>query len=371
MPTHSDASNRFRQSFVLLMVLAISIAFIATIKGFLAVLFLAAVFTGMIYPVYRWLLARFRQRATLASVTTLLLVLGIIVVPLIGFFGIVVGQAVEVTQIVAPWVGRQLQNSGNGDHSLPHWVPFADQLEPYRAEITARIAGLASKMGGFLVGSLSKVTQVTAVFLLNLFVMFYAMFFFLIGGPAIVRTIMGYLPLSSADKDSILEVGLSVSKATIKGTLVIGIVQGALGGLGLAVAGIPGAAFWGTVMVVLSIIPGIGTALVWVPAVIYLLISGNTVAGAGLALWSAAVVGTVDNLLRPRLVGRDTKMPDLLILVSTLGGLGLFGVLGLVVGPVIAALFLTAWTIYGQVFEHLLLETEPGQPGSTNAEKQK
>lgn len=368
MTTETNARNRFRQSFVLLMVLSISIVFIATIEGFLAALFLAAVFTGVIYPGYRWLLARFRGHATLASVTTLLLVLGAIVVPMIGFFGIVVSQAVEVTNIVAPWLERQLQSSASSNGGLPEWVPFAQYLEPYRTDITAKVAEFASKAGTFLVGSLSKITEVTAVFLLNLFVMLYAMFFFLTSGPVIVRTIMGYLPLSGSDKDNLLEVGLSVSKATIKGTLVIGIVQGALGGLGLAVAGIPGAAFWGTIMVVLSIIPGIGTALVWVPAVVYLLISGETVAGVGLAVWSAAVVGTVDNVLRPRLVGKDTKMPDLLILVSTLGGLGLFGVLGLVVGPVIAALFLTAWTIYGQVFEDVLSESEAAPVESTDGE---
>ncbi len=341
---------------MLLMVLSISIAFFATIKGFLTALFLAAVFAGLVYPFYRWLTERWQGRATLASIATLLLVFCAVVVPLLVFLGLVVGQGVEVTQLVAPWVERQLQKSSSSESSLPDWLPYASQLEPFRADLMAKAADLASRAGQFLVGSLSKVTQVTAVFLINLFVMLYAMFFFLVSGPTLMRTIMGYLPLSGSDKDKLVEVGLSVSRATIKGTLVIGLLQGILGGLGLAVAGIPGAAFWGTVMVVLSIIPGIGTALVWVPAVIYLLINGQTLAGVGLAIWSAAVVGTVDNVLRPRLVGRDTKMPDLLILVSTLGGLGLFGALGLVVGPVIAALFLTAWTIYGQVFEEELSE---------------
>lgn len=357
MTLQAEARQRFRKSFVLLLVLSISIVFAATIGGFLAALFLAAVFTGLIYPVYRWLLERFGGREAVASVTTLVLVFGAIVVPLMLFFGVVVGQAVEVSQIVAPWVERQLENSGSGEHTLPDWVPHAEQLEPYREQIMTKVAGFASRAGGFLVNSLSKVTQVTAVFLINLFVMLYAMFFFLISGPALVQKIMGYLPLSESDKENILKVGLSVSKATIKGTLVIGIVQGALGGVGLAVAGIPGAAFWGTIMVVLSIIPGIGTALVWIPAVIYLFIDGQNVAGTGLAIWSVAVVGTVDNVLRPRLVGKGARMPDLLILVSTLGGLGLFGALGLVIGPVIAALFITAWTIYGQVFEDELSES--------------
>jgi predicted PurR-regulated permease PerM len=358
MTTQTDARSRFRGGFVLLLVASISLAFLATIQGFLAALFMAAVFTGLVYPLYRWILARFRGRATLASMMTLLVVIILGVLPLIAFLGVVVGQAVDVTNTVAPWLERQLQGSVGSDGPMPDWIPFATELEPYRGEITAKVATLASNAGRFLVASLSKATQGTAIFLLNLFVMLYAMFFFFIRGPSIVATIMGYLPLSASDKDDLLEVGMSVSKATIKGTLVIGIVQGALGGLGLAVAGIPGAAFWGTIMIVFSIIPGIGTALVWIPAVIYLLISGETVAAAGLTVWSAAIVGTVDNVLRPRLVGKDTKMPDLLILVSTLGGLGLFGALGLVIGPVIAALFLTAWTIYGQVFKDLLSESD-------------
>ena len=355
---------------MLLMLLLITIAFIAVIKGYIAALFLAAVLTGIVYPVYRWLVPRFGGHANLASITTLLLVLGTIVVPLIAFFGIVVAQAVEVSQVVTPWVERQLQTPANGEDALPDWVPYADRLEQYSTQIMARVADLAKRTGGYLISSLTKVTQVGASFLINLFVMFYAMFFFLIDGPRMLRTLMGYLPLSGSDKDNLVRVGLSVSRATIKGTLVIGVIQGALGGLGLAVAGVTGWAFWGTIMVVLSIIPGVGTALVWVPAVIYLLINGDTLAGVGLAIWSAAVVGTVDNVLRPRLVGREAKMPDLFILVSTLGGLSLFGALGLVVGPVIAAFFLTALTIYGQMFKDELSEAEADEVKSADGDKE-
>ena len=188
------------------------------------------------------------------------------------------------------------------------------------------------------------------VFFLNLFVMLYAMFFFLISGPQLVRTIMGYAPLSQEDRQKMLQVGLSVSRATIKGTLIIGIIQGALGGIGFAVAGIGSAVFWGALMAILSVLPGIGSALVWVPGVIYLLLTGNMVAGLLLAAWCAGVVGTIDNVLRPILVGRDTEMPDLLILLATLGGLGLFGATGLVLGPVLAALFITVLAIYSRVF---------------------
>jgi predicted PurR-regulated permease PerM len=137
-----------------------------------------------------------------------------------------------------------------------------------------------------------------------------------------------------------------VSRATIKGTLVIGIVQGVLAGLSFWIAGIPNTVFWGTIMAVLSIIPGVGAALVWIPGVIYLIVVGNVATAVGVGLWCAIVVGTADNFLRPRLVGRDTKMHDLLILLATLGGLVMFGALGIVLGPVLAALFLTVWGIF-------------------------
>ena len=168
--------------------------------------------------------------------------------------------------------------------------------------------------------------------------MLYAMFFFLVSGPTLMDKILGYLPLTKGDKEKMIEVGLSVSRATIKGTLIIGIIQGTLGGIGFAVAGIGSAVFWGAVMAVLSVLPGIGATLVWAPAVIYLLLSGKTIAGICLLIYCAGVVGTIDNFLRPMLVGRDSEMPDLLILLSTLGGLALFGASGLVLGPILAAL---------------------------------
>ena len=145
-------------------------------------------------------------------------------------------------------------------------------------------------------------------------------------------------------------------------------LQGALAGLGFWAAGIDGAAFWATVMAILSVVPGIGAALIWVPAVIYLFITGQGLAGTLLLAWCAAVVGTVDNILRPVLVGKDAKMPDLLILVGTLGGLFLFGAVGFIVGPIVCGLFLTVWEIYGATFKDILppvksLRSEIAQSG--------
>jgi len=150
---------------------------------------------------------------------------------------------------------------------------------------------------------------------------------------------------------------------------VIGIVQGALGGIAFAVVGIQGAAFWAVVMAVASVIPGVGTALVWVPAVIYLFATGKTVSAIGMALWFILLVGTIDNVLRPILVGRDTEMPDLLVLISTLGGLAMFGAVGLIIGPVIAGLFVTMWEVFQETFGDVLAG-ETADDGETPREGQ-
>ena len=279
MTTAIDSRERFRKGFVLVMTLAYASLFLAMISGFVMALLLAAVFSGIVYPLYRWLQRVLGGRNTLASLLTLAISLVAIVVPLLFLLGLVADQALEVTEEVKPWIEQQLDKPAQDEHEMPGWIPFADELEPHREKITAKVAEFAGKTGVYLTTSLGKLTQGTVVFFLNLFVMLYAMFFFLVSGPALIETIMGYAPLSKADKQKMYQVGLSVSRATVKGTLIIGIIQGALGGLGFAVAGIEAAVFWGAIMAVLSILPGIGAALVWAPAVAYLLITGETLVG--------------------------------------------------------------------------------------------
>ncbi|HSR41683.1 MAG TPA: AI-2E family transporter, partial [Longimicrobiales bacterium] len=174
-------------------------------------------------------------------------------------------------------------------------------------------------------------------------------------------------PLEPKQKQELLERFVSVTRATVRGSLLIGLIQGGAAGLAFWVAGVPGPAFWGTVMVVLSILPAIGAALVWVPAVIYLFLMGKVGAGIGLLAWCVVVVGSVDNFLRPRLIGRDARMSDLLILLSTLGGIVLFGAVGFIVGPIVAALFVTVWHLYGEAFQDWL-HVEEGAPDAPSSE---
>jgi predicted PurR-regulated permease PerM len=175
----------------------------------------------------------------------------------------------------------------------------------------------------------------------------------------VVERILYYLPMNDHDERRMLERFTSVTRAMIKGTLLIGLLQGTLAGLAFGVAGVGNAVFWGIVMAVLSIVPGIGSAVVWVPASIILIVQGHVVAGVGLMLFCGLVVGSVDNVLRPMLVGKDVNMHELMIFFGTLGGLFMFGMAGLLIGPLVASLFLTIWDIYGIAFKDMLPAVGP------------
>ncbi len=357
--------DKFANAFLVLLAIAISIVFLLMVRGFLMAVLLAGIFSGMAHPLYRYFLRLFKERKALASATTIILVLLVIVIPLTGFLGVAASQAVDVSRAVSPWIDQQLSQPDALDALLSR-LPFYERLQPYQEQITTKIGELAGSIGTFLVNSVAAATRGTVTFLLQLFIMLYAMFFFLIDGRSILDRILYLMPLSPAEEDRMVEKFVSVAKATLKGTLVIGIIQGGLAGIALFLAGIGGAAFWGTVMVVLSIIPGIGTALVWIPAVIYLVAGGHYLAAILLAAWCGVVVGAVDNVLRPMLVGRDTKMSDLLILLSTLGGIFLFGAVGFIIGPIVAALFVTVWDIYGITFEEFLPPTSATSAGTAS-----
>ncbi len=354
----------FRKSFLLFLTGAITLLFLMMIRQFVLSVLLAAIFSGMAHPLYGAFLRRWRGRRGWASVSTIAVISLVIGIPLLALLGLVASQAVEVSQAAGPWIEKQIGQVGELDEriqgiALLERFPGLRSVLPTGEEIVAKAGEVASATGKFLVGSLGDLTRGTLGFFLQLFIVLYAMFYFLVDGRSILDRILYYVPLSSADEERLLEKFVSVTRATLKGSLLIGIIQGGLAGVAFWLSGIPGAAFWGTITAVVSIIPAIGAAIVWVPMVIYLLVTGHTGAGAGLLLWSALVVSTIDNFLRPRLVGRDTRMSDLLILLSTLGGLALFGPVGFIVGPIVAALFVTAWHIYGEAFRDWL----PALPG--------
>jgi predicted PurR-regulated permease PerM len=356
----TTSGTNLRTAFVLLLVAAVTALFLAVAWPFLKPLLLGALLAGLFHPLYRWITRLLGGRQSLGAAVTLLVLLVLGLGPLSVFLGIVVQQALMVSDQAIPWLTQHLGAAST--FNVSEWVmqrfPALAKYMPSQEQLLEQVGTAAKTAGAFLVTFASRMTVTTASFLLNLFVMLYAMFFFFKDGHKILERIFYYLPLSDEDETSMLARFTSITRATIKGTLVIGIIQGALGGIAFRVAGIEGAALWGTIMTILSIIPGIGAPLVWVPVVIVLFVNGQYVTATLLLVWCGAVVATIDNFLRPVFVGRDAQMPDLLILIGTLGGLFLFGPMGFIVGPIICGLFLTVWDIYGTTFKAVLPPVE-------------
>lgn len=338
---------------LLLLVVVISFVFVKMIKGFLMALLMAAILAGLLARPYRWLTRLVRGRRSLAAVITVILLILVALVPLAGLGTLVTAQAISIGEKVGPWVSTQVGLTGSLDERLQA-LPFYEQIAPYKDQIVIKAGELAGVVSNFLVEGLSALTRGTVNFLFLTFVTLYALYFFLLDGGAVLARILWYLPLEASDKQHMLAKFSSVTRATLKSTAVIGSLQGALGGLGFWVAGIDSALFWGTLMAGLSVLPGLGTGLVWIPAVA-ILIAGDHLLTAGLlAAYFMLIVSSVDNVLRPRLVGRDTQLPELLVFLSTIGGISLFGIVGFMIGPVIAALFVAIWEIYGRAFATIL-----------------
>ncbi len=356
-----EASVRLQRWFLLILALFITIGFYRVVEPFIISVLMAAILAGMTHPLLQWLVKKTRGRERTSAVLTVLAILVLIVAPTIFFVGMLTNEALNVSEAVGPWIQEQAQNPGAIELRFGTWarnLPVVGDLFPAREVILGKLGEIAGLIGGFLVNGLGAATRGTFNFILQLCIMLYANYFFLRSGKEMLAKVMYLVPLESEQEDRLVSRFVSVTRATLKGTLVIGILQGVLAGLAFAVVGIEGAIFWGTIMAVLSVIPAVGAAIVWIPAVIYLFASSQILAGIGLLVWCGVVVGSSDNILRPILVGKDTKMPDLLVLLSTLGGIGVYGALGVIIGPIVAALFLTVWELYGEAFKDVLPEVK-------------
>ncbi|NTV98975.1 MAG: AI-2E family transporter [Chlorobiaceae bacterium] len=354
--------NHFKanQIIILFFVLFISAIFFAMIRFFLMAIFLAAIFSALAMPVFnrfeRWLKGKKNLSAGLTMFTLFL----IVVLPLGAVLGIVVTQAFKISRTAVPWVQQQIPEPTIFDQQL-RTLPFYADIEVYREQILQKAGELAGKTASALLGALSSITYSAVADLFLLFVFLYTLFFFLRDGRMILDKAISFLPLSVSDEQRLLDRFLSVTRATLKGTVVVGFVQGSLAGTALYLAGIENALFWGTIMSLLSLIPFVGSALIWFPSAVYLAVTGQYIQAGGVFLFCSVVVGQIDNIIRPILIGRDTRMHELLIFFGTLGGIALFGVFGFIVGPIVAALFMTVWEIYGETFSDFLLEIKNGQ----------
>ncbi|MBA3581825.1 MAG: AI-2E family transporter [Gammaproteobacteria bacterium] len=345
----------YRKIFILLVTLALVALFAFMVRDFLIAIMLAAIFTAFLYPLYTRLLriTFFQRRPILASATIVLLLCAVVGIPLAGFISLFSIEAIELTKNITPWVTEQLQATARL-RRIPRWVPFADVLAPYKHSIIGKIGQLMNSAGNFIMQTLSLFTRGTFRLLLDVFVMLYAMLFFFVCGPVWREKVVAYLPLTDLEFSTVTNKILVVTKSVLKSILIIGVAQGVLIGLALVVLGVPGALFFGGMVILLSAIPALGAPVIWLPICVYLLVTGQATEAIGLCVWGTLLVGSIDNVLRPYIVGSESGMPDLLILVSTLGGIALFGAVGIIVGPIILAALVTLLEIYHQAYRNSL-----------------
>ena len=336
-----------RAAFLLLLAL-VTVAFFWIISPFFGAVFWAMVLALMFMPVHRRLCALLRGRDTLAALGTLLFCMVIVVVPMIFVVGAMVDEATSFTQRLRTGEFNPRTYFEQIQNALPGWSrDLLGRFGLFNAQdVVDKLTAAVVQGGQALTARALAIGQNTLMLLVNLGIMLYLLFFFLRDGRDLAQTIRRAVPMQRQHTDFLLSKFATVVRATVKGTVVVALVQGMLGGMAFAFLGIHGAVLWGVVMSVLSLLPAVGAALVWAPVAIYLIATGSMIEGLGLAAWGAGVMGMVDNLLRPILVGKETKLPDYLVLLSTIGGLSIFGVNGFMIGPAIAALFVATWALF-------------------------
>ena len=335
--------RKLRSGFFLFLLAAVTLALVWVTKGFFGPVFWAATLAVVFRSPYRRLRIALGGRSGLAAGLTTLGVILLVLVPL-GFIGFaLVNEGMRLYSSVAAGNTGLQEAFARAEALLP---VLSDRFGVDLSRIQQGISEQAMSAGQYLAGQALTIGQGALGMGLLVFVMLYTLFFFLRDGERLIDILVLALPLGEARERRLLERFATVTRATIKGTLVVGLVQGAIGGILFAVLGLGAPIFWGVMMALLSLLPAIGTALVWGPAAIYLLLTGSVVQGVILIAAGAIIIGTVDNLLRPILVGRNAAIPDYLVLLATLGGIALFGLTGVIVGPVVAALFLVVWQMF-------------------------
>ena len=314
-------------------------------------------------PVHRRLTRIMRGREGLAAVTTVVLTVLLVILPLML---VASSLAVEAAGLYANIQSGQLdleQFVRTVVDGAPAWL--TDLLDTFDLTNLASVRDGPSRFLQALVARALLVGQSTFEFFVSLGVMLYLLFFLLRDGAGLTRRIKRAIPLRASQRDALLEKFTIVAQAIIRGSLLVAIVQGALGGLIFWFLGIHAPVLWGVLMAFLSLLPAVGSAIVWFPVAIYLLLSGSVWDGLVLILFGMLVIGLVDNLLRPFLIGKSTSIPDYVVLISTLGGISVFGLNGFVVGPMVAAMFIAVWDIFAATRGTLEPETRPAAPAVT------
>jgi predicted PurR-regulated permease PerM len=332
------------------LVIAVSLAFAWIVAPVFGAVLWAIVCAILFAPLHRRILAVLK-RPNLAACASLGLIIAMVILPLTIFAVAVTTEASSVYERIEKGevnFGKYLQQVID---SLPPWA--ANLMDRFGlSNMTAlkqKLSAGASETSKAVAMQALSIGQNTMAFLLNLFVMLYVLYFLLRDGDEIYDRVRKAVPLRSEYKRALFEKFSVVVRATIKGNLIVALLQGGLGGVIFWILGLQAPLLWGALMAILSLLPAVGAAMIWLPVAIYLLATGAVTKGIILLVFGVVVISLVDNVARPILVGKDTKMPDYIVLVSTLGGIAVFGVNGFVLGPIIAAIFIAVWDIFTKI----------------------
>jgi predicted PurR-regulated permease PerM len=337
------------QTFLVLLI-AVSLAFAWVLLPFYGAIFWGVVLAILFAPLYRRLLASTRRSGNLAAILTLLLFLIAVFFPLTLIAASLLQEGTAIYERIHSGqldVGAYFQQIMS---SLPTWL--TDLMARFGlADISTlknTLSNAATQGSQFIATKALNIGQITVDFVISTGIMLYLLFFLLRDGSALSEKIKHAIPLNKEHKQQLFTKFATVIRATVKGNIAVAAVQGALGGAMFWFLGIQGALLWAVLMAVMSLLPAIGAGLIWGPVALYFLVTGAIWQGVTLIVFGVLVIGLVDNILRPILVGKDTQMPDYVVLISTLGGIAIFGLNGFVIGPVIAALFIATWDLFAQ-----------------------
>ncbi len=333
------------------------------IVPYLDPIILAIVLAALLHPFFRWVRERLRGRASLAAVLTCALVLLVLLGP-VALMGVaLVRQGITSLHGIQEWVagGGMERMMGSGlaariQHSLSSVFPG---LDLGRLDLATSLAGTSSAAAGWLLKTGGSMLGQAGVVLGKLALMIFVLFYFLRDGEKLLGWSLHLLPLRTSQEDRLIRRFREVSRSAILGAFGTAVAQGIAGGIGLAIVGIPGL-FWGTVMALASLIPVVGTALVWVPAALYLLAVGSWGKALFLAVYCGVAVGSIDNLLRPLLMSGQARMSTLWLFLAILGGVNAFGLMGLIYGPLVFGLLAVLLYLYEEEFHPFLTRQDSG-----------
>ncbi|MEA1925986.1 MAG: AI-2E family transporter [Patescibacteria group bacterium] len=336
--------NHFNTTFLFALILLVGYGSFLVFKPFVIAITLAFVLSQLFQNWYKKTNKLFRGKKSLASLVMCVLILFIIVVPLIFVSSMVISETNHLLQTM------QQNNIQEKIEAFSFNVPVIG-LNITNEEIQS-VVGTEEFMkslrsaGGLFLQLIKKTYQSTSSFLFMSFVMFFSLYYFFKDSNALLKCFMNLSPLKNSQEKLIVNKFIAISRATLKGTFVVAIVQGTLLGISFFIAGVPSATLWALVAAILSLVPLLGTLLVWAPVGVFLLLIGKIWQGIFIILFGAIVVSNIDNFLRPKLVGNEAQLHPLLVFLSTLGGIAFFGIAGFLLGPVIIVLFMTLLQIY-------------------------